>query len=953
MSEIQENELYDHVDTAHIRSSIRHSKALLINLFLLCIFDYLLYRLFYSPVSSFAFNLWIILSSIFFITCFYISHHFFENKAYTLKTANRWLQCVCLGSGCIIGMGILLILYNLTQLIPPISAAHILTLSSLLYIITGVICLTYLTYSLRYFFLAFIPSIIPIFIAQFSHHQDDYALFYVAYNFIVIILTISAVNSHRNKHNMSILFFKNKELKQTAEEQVQWTDELYQQLQLEMEKSKEIELQLQLHNQLLEQKVKERTYDIENMNDRLENHAQNLRLAHEIAGIRPWSWDIEHRKIEITTPEQDKVIKDWKLHQRYLEEIVHPDDLIPVKRALYRHLRGYSERFDVVVRIQQNDQWCWVQEVGQVVTRHPKTNIPLRMVGIRRDISQEKKDQDRLKLAASVVQQAAEGIFVLDENLCYVDVNPCYEQLTGFNQNEILGKHLFDITSNDKFQQKNIHLNITKQLLQKGEFDGELNELFLSGREVSIWTHINAIKNDNDQIMNYIGIVSDQTERKRQEQRLSYLENYDKLTDLPNRFYYNYQLHQYLVNQKDPIKQFAVIRFNIDRFRTLNEFLTNHGGDELLKKVAQRLRITNSEALLLAHLNGDNFAIIYEISHIRPSIEQHCERIFKSFLEPFHIQDQEFIITVSMGVAYYPEHGRQIDSLNSHAEQALNDAKRLGGNTVCYYSPEKAALLTQGVNIERELRNAIKNNELIVYYQPKICTQSNRIYGFEALARWNHPSKGIISPDLFIPIALETSLISDIGRFVILETAKQIRAWEDQGYPNICVSVNVVAQQIHRGQLLNDLDDAMRLYNINRKNLELEITESSLMESSEIVQEMLQEIKERNILISLDDFGTGYSSLAYLTEYPIDILKIDRAFISKIGNPKQEAIVSAMIAMGKAMNLTLVAEGVETIEQADFLSQQKCDILQGFLFSKPLCAEKSTDFLKNHKSVNM
>lgn len=573
------------------------------------------------------------------------------------------------------------------------------------------------------------------------------------------------------------------------------------------------------------------------------------------------------------------------------------------------------------------------------------------MVGIRRDISQEKKDQDRLKLAASVVQQAAEGIFVLDENLCYVDANPCYEQLTGFKKQEILGKHLFDITQNDKFQQKNMHLNITKQLLQKGEFDGELNENFLSGKEVSIWTHINAVKNDNDQIINYIGIVSDQTEKKRQEQRLSYLENYDTLTDLPNRFYYNYQLHQYLVSQKDPIKQFAVIRFNIDRFRTLNEFLTNNGGDELLKKVAQRLRLTTPEALLVAHLNGDDFAILYEISHIRPSIEQHCSRIFESFIEPFHVQGHDIVVTVSMGVAYYPEHGRQIDSLNNHAEQALNDAKRLGGNTVCYYSPEKSALLTQGVNIERELRNAIKNNELVVYYQPKVCAQSHDVYGFEALARWNHPTRGLIGPDLFIPIAQETSLISDIGRFVIMETAKQIRIWDDLGFKNICVSVNVVAQQIHRGQLLNDLDDAMQYYQINGKKLELEITESSLMDSSEIVQEMLQEIKQREIFISLDDFGTGYSSLAYLTEFPIDILKIDRSFISKIGNPKQEAIVSAMIAMGKAMNLTLVAEGVETQEQADFLNQQKCDILQGFLFSKPLNPEKSTEFLKTHKCV--
>jgi diguanylate cyclase (GGDEF)-like protein/PAS domain S-box-containing protein len=563
------------------------------------------------------------------------------------------------------------------------------------------------------------------------------------------------------------------------------------------------------------------------------------------------------------------------------------------------------------------------------------------MVGIRRDIQQERTSQERLKLAASVLQQAAEGIFILDEALCYIDANPFYEQLTGFSRSQIVGKHLFDITANYKSQQRSMHAAVLKQVLKIREFDGELNEKFLSGKELTIWMHINAITDDQDRVTHYIGIVSDLTERKLQEQRLSYLENYDTLTDLPNRFYYNYQLHQYLVSQQDSIKQLAVIRLNIDRFRPLNEYLSNNGGDELLRQVAQRLRLTNTEALFVAHLNGDDFAIVYEISHIRPSVREHCERIAKAFSLPFNILGQDHLITLSMGVAFYPEHGRQLDYLNSCAEQALSEAKNLGGNATRYFSKQNTVLLEKGIFLERDLRKALHRGELVVYYQPKINFRDKNIYGFEALVRWNHPSKGIIQPSLFIPLAEQTSLISEIGRIVIQQTSKQIRSWNAMGFNNICVSVNIVAQQLRRGQLLADLDEAIAANGISGASLELEITESSLIENSESVKNLLHEIKSRSISISLDDFGTGYSSLSYLADFPIDILKIDRSFVSKIGQNKQEAIVSAMIAMG----MTVVAEGIETEQQLQYLHSLDCDIAQGYLFSKPLPEAEATEYL--------
>ncbi len=573
------------------------------------------------------------------------------------------------------------------------------------------------------------------------------------------------------------------------------------------------------------------------------------------------------------------------------------------------------------------------------------------MVGMTRDIHQEKKDQEHLRLCAIVLEQAAEGIFILDEKLNYIDVNPYYEKLTGFSKSELLNQQLFNIAINQKLQQQQFHDSITQQLLKTGEYMGQFDEKFASGKSVYLWLHINAVKDEHNQVINYIGFARDLTEQKRQEQHLSYLKNYDSLTHLPNRFYYYNQLHQYLVNPSYSFKNLALIRINIDRFRAFNEFLNNDSGDELLKQFAQRLRLTNINAILVAYLNGDDFAIIYEISPIHPNIEQYCQNILQALNAPFYIDQQEYFITASIGVACFPEHGRQVDHLNNHAEQALSEAKRLGGNTISYYC-NKTTNPYKTADLEQELRKAIQNDEFVVYYQPKINLNDKSVKGFEALIRWQHPEKGLVMPNMFIPFAERSSLISDIGKVVLDKVGKQLQEWKKAGYTDIQVSVNIVAQQIHRGLLLNDLDEFLEQYQLDGSNLELEITESALLDNTDNVKKLLHSIKERNISIALDDFGTGYSSLAYLTEYPIDVLKIDRAFISKIGDQKQEAIVNAMIAMGKSMGLKLVAEGVETEEQVIYLQKQQCDFLQGYFFSRPLHPNQIIQYLQSNTYIS-
>ncbi|WP_335859480.1 putative bifunctional diguanylate cyclase/phosphodiesterase [Acinetobacter baumannii] len=606
------------------------------------------------------------------------------------------------------------------------------------------------------------------------------------------------------------------------------------------------------------------------MNERLESHHHNLAFAHETAGIRPWDWDIEKQKLEITFFDQQKQTQNTPLHLKSILERIHPNDRKLFDERLKEHLEGKSDHFNITFRIlRRNGSWRWIHDVGRVISRDPKTNKALRMVGMTRDIHQEKKDQEHLRLSAIVLEQAAEGIFILDEKLNYIEVNPYYEKLTGFSKSELLSQQLFNITINQKLQQQQFHDSITQQLLKTGEYMGQFDEKFTSGKSVYLWLHINAVKDEYNQIINYIGFARDLTDQKRQEQHLSYLKNYDSLTHLPNRFYYYNQLHQYLVNPSYSFKNLALIRINIDRFRAFNEFLNNDSGDELLKQFAQRLRLTNINAILVAYLNGDDFAIIYEISPIHPNIEQYCQNILQALNAPFYIDEQEYFITASIGVACFPEHGRQTDHLNNHAEQALSEAKRLGGNTISYYC-NKTTNPYKTADLEQELRKAIQNDEFVVYYQPKINLNDKSIKGFEALIRWQHPEKGLVMPNMFIPFAERSSLISDIGKVVLDKVGKQLQEWKKAGYADVRVSVNIVAQQIHRGLLLSDLDEVLDTYHLDGSNLELEITESALLDNTDNVKKLLHSIKERNISIALDDFGTGYSSLAYLTEYPID-----------------------------------------------------------------------------------
>ncbi|MDF3030985.1 MAG: sensory box protein, partial [Moraxellaceae bacterium] len=336
-------------------------------------------------------------------------------------------------------------------------------------------------------------------------------------------------------------------------------------------------------------------------------------------------------------------------------------------------------------------------------------------------------------------------------------------------------------------------------------------------------------------------------------------------------------------------------------------------------------------------IGGDEFTIIVDNYEDRTALEHFCERIIAELRRPFRIGEHELLLGASIGISVFPDNGRELQILLNHADIAMHQAKRLGGNTTKFYTNDLRVASIEQLNLETSLRKAIFRDEFVVHYQPKMELATNRIVGVEALVRWQHPSLGLLFPGDFIPLAEETGLVSAIGELVLDKACRQAQSWKEMGLGHIRTSVNIPAHQVRKGNLVQVVKRILENTGLDPKLLELEITESSLMEDSDNVLAMLNDLRGRGITISLDDFGTGYSSLSYLKRFPIDTLKIDQAFIRDIGNsPDDEAITRAIIAMAHSMGMDVVAEGVETDVHLDFLRKEGCDYIQGYLLSRPI-----------------
>jgi len=439
-------------------------------------------------------------------------------------------------------------------------------------------------------------------------------------------------------------------------------------------------------------------------------------------------------------------------------------------------------------------------------------------------------------------------------------------------------------------------------------------------------------------------------ERKKVERGLGYIERHDGLTGLVNRSLFMERLNRAVVRANRDKIQVAIMFIDLDRFKHINDTLGHNAGDTLLQEVATRLERCTREQDTVARFGGDEFTILLEgVNHANDAVIV-ANKIIRSISYPIRIHDQELYVTPSIGITMYPDDADSVEQLMKHADSAMYRAKEEGRNGFQFYTDGMNRESEERMELESRLRQAMHKREFQLFYQPKINIRNGEMIGAEALIRWNQPDLGMVSPAKFIPLAEENGLINSIGEWVIREACSQMQEWNLTGMDPIRVAVNLSPRQLYQQDLADMILDTALEYSIVPRNIELEITESLLMDDTEASITTLKKLKEWGMHVSIDDFGTGYCSLAYLKRFPIETLKIDRSFVMDITtDPDDAAICSAIIALGHKLRLNVTAEGIETSEQLEFLKQQGCDEAQGFYFSKPLPAAEFTDFIVRHK----
>jgi len=538
------------------------------------------------------------------------------------------------------------------------------------------------------------------------------------------------------------------------------------------------------------------------------------------------------------------------------------------------------------------------------------------------------------------------AIVITDAQHVILRINHAFTEATGFTPEDVVGQNISLLKSGrheDAFYDA-----IQESVDRSGNWQGEIWERRKNGEIYLSWLFISAVKDGSGAVIYCVGMRIDITERKTMEEEIKRLAFFDPLTQLPNRLLLKDRLKHCIDAERRTGQKLALLMLDLDRFKAVNDRLGHMAGDELLQQVAKRItrRLRNID--MVARLGGDEFIVLLENIHHPQDASRVAEDIIKELSKPFTLcQNHDVWIGASIGISLFQQHGDSLEVLMDHADKALYQAKDRGRGCFAYFSEDLTIAARERIELETRLRRAIQQQELCVFYQPQVDIASGLIVGAEALVRWLDPTEGLIPPARFIPIAEETSLIEEIGEWVLRETCNQGQYWQVCGLPPITLAVNISPYQLKRCDLNALVAAILAETGFPAQLLELEITESGIMENQANVTEILNNLRRQGIRLAIDDFGTGYSSLAYLKSFPLNVLKIDKRFIDDIPHSKDGMEIAAtIIAMGHTLGLKVLAEGVETPEQLAFLRKQNCDIYQGYIKSRPLSAREFAELLR-------
>lgn len=567
-------------------------------------------------------------------------------------------------------------------------------------------------------------------------------------------------------------------------------------------------------------------------------------------------------------------------------------------------------------------------------------------IAVKEDITAQKRAEDQLRMNATVFDTTSEAIMVTDADNLIKTVNPAFSRITGYESEEVLGRSPKMLSSGrhtDAFYEQ-----LWTSVMQNGYWSGEIWNRRKDGSVYPEWLSIAAIKGDDGIVKEYVAVFSDITKHKQDEEKIRYQANFDALTGLPNRSLLSDRLTQAILSANREHWNLALLFIDLDQFKVVNDTFGHVMGDELLQQAADRIRECVREADTVSRFGGDEFVILLQDIYDLDAAALVASKVIETLTRSFTLYEREIYIGASVGITVYPDDASSADALLRNADMAMYQAKEHGRNNYQFFTASMQRQTIERQQLEQDLRLAIKRNELEVFYQPVISAATNKATSLEALVRWNHPKKGMISPEVFIPVAEDSGLIGPIGKWVIMRACEQLSVWHRYGHEHLTVAVNLSSRQRELGLEADYLQSVLRETGLAAECLTLEITESLLMRETEEAIDWLGSFKALGVLLSVDDFGTGYSSLSYLKRFPVDVLKIDRSFIHDLpGDEESVSLVNAIIAMAKSLKLSLVAEGVESSEQVDFLVKAGCDSLQGFYFSKPLSVSALTDWLES------
>lgn len=631
-----------------------------------------------------------------------------------------------------------------------------------------------------------------------------------------------------------------------------------------------------------------------------------------------------------------------KILGQTLEEVMPAPAANTVRAALLeanQHGESHGRRFHLA--LPDGDAWFELS-----VARKTLASGEPRFIMLSRDISARKQAENRLYLYANVFRHSAEAIIITDADNLIVATNPALTRLTGYTETELLGKDPKVLSSG--LTPRETYREMWRDLKEAGHWQGELNDRHKDGEPYPKWVSISEVRDHRGHLTNYIASFTDITERKAAEARINYLAYHDALTGLFNRLSLEERLAKAIDVARGEQTLLAVLFIDMDRFKLINDTLGHHMGDLFLIEVGRRLQAVTRDEDIVARLGGDEFVVVATAFDTLRDVAAIAANIIDRLHAPYQIERQHLRSSPSVGIGLFPQDGEDWETLMRCADTAMYHAKEQGRDNYQFFTSALNTAAHERMEMERDLRFALEQHQFNLHYQPKIGARDGRLNGVEALLRWQHPERGRIPPDKFIPVAEETGLIQELGLWVLDEACHQLATWREEGVFGVQMAVNLSIEQLRNPGLIGQLKAIMDRHDIAAGELQLEVTETAAMAQPEQAIVALNAIRELGVELAIDDFGTGYSSLAYLKSFPIQTLKLDRAFVSDIEHDENDAaICAATISLAHNLGLKVVAEGVETEAQRAFLITHRYDTLQGYLICPPLPPERLTPALRN------